>query len=156
MKSFYGFFKVFPCLSVLVFIMGGSSLSIGPFPLLPVFFLIPIYYWVVFRPDLLPLWSLLGIGFFYDSLLGYSLGLSSFLLILSASLGQYVRPFLSPHNFILTWMIFCLYSLGYVLLYGLLVSGGTSLFVSWAYGVILYPLLAWGLSHLHLWLQSYV
>lgn len=142
-------------MTVLVFIMGGCSLSIGPYPLLPAFFLIPIYYWMLFRPDWLPIWSLLGIGLFYDSLMGYSLGFTSFLLIFSAILGQYVRPLLNPYDFFLTWLGFGLYSLGYVLIYGILVSGGISLFVSWGYTFILYPLMVWSLSLLHAWLQSY-
>jgi hypothetical protein len=38
----------------------------------------------------------------------------------------------------------------------LLVSGGIPFLFSWVYGIILYPLIAWGLSHLHLRLQFYV
>lgn len=155
MNPFPTLLKIFPFLSVLGFIMGGCRLSIGPYPLLPAFFLIPIYYWVLFRPDWLPIWSLLGVGLFYDSLMGYPLGLTSFLLILSAIVGQYVRPLLNPYNFFLTWMGFGLYSLGYVIAYTLLISGGFPFFVAWTYTLIVYPLMAWGLNLLHAWLQSY-
>lgn len=145
--------KCIPFLSVLVLIMGGSSLRIGGNPLLPGLFLIPVYYWIVFRPQGLSLWSLFGIGLFYDSLMGYELGLSSLLLMLSAFCGQYIRPLLISHSFSLIWGTFCLYSFVYLLLYGL--WGGT-LFASWIYAIILYPLITWILSYLHLRLRSYV
>ena len=155
MRFFHRSFKSLPFFSVLFIIMGGSHLSIGAYPLLPAFFLIPVYYWLVFHPGWLPLWSLLGIGLFYDGLMGYDLGFSSLLLMLSAFIGQYVRPSLSSHHFPLIWGAFALYSFGYMILYGAVMSGGLPLLVSWVYGVILYPLVAWGLSHLHLRLQSY-
>lgn len=150
------FLKVLPFFSVLLVIIGGCSLRIGIYPLLPALFLIPTYYWLVFRPDWLPLWSLFGIGIFYDSLMGYELGFSSLLLMLSAFLGQYVRPLLNPHRFLLIWGAFALYSLGYIILYGILTHGRLPLFVSWIYGVILYPLIAWIINHFHLRLQAYV
>ena len=156
MNSFRVFLKVLPFFSVLLVIILGCSLRIGLYPLLPTLFLIPVYYWLVFRPDWLPLWSLFGVGIFYDSLMGYDLGFSSLLLMLSAFLGQYVRPLLNPHRFLLIWGAFVLYSLGYTILYGILNSGRLSLFISWMYAIILYPLIAWILNHFHLRLQTHV
>lgn len=150
------FLKILPFCSVLLVIILGCSLRIGAYPLLPALFLIPVYYWLVFRPDWLPLWGLFGIGIFYDSLMGYELGISSLLLMLSAFLGQYIRPLLNPHRFLLIWGAFVLYSLGYIILYGIVTSGKMSLLVSWIYGVILYPLIAWIINHFHLRLQAYV
>ncbi len=155
MKSLLFFLKAFPSLSVLFLLMGGCSSTIGGYSLLPSFFLIPVYYWLVFRPDWLPLWSLFGIGLFYDALMGYELGFSSLLLMGSSFLGQYTRPLLNPHRFLLIWGAFGIYSLGYIFVFGFFISGGLPLLVSWMYGVILYPLIAWLLSHLHLRLQSY-
>ena len=154
MKLLHRFLKTFPSLSIFFLIMGGSSLTLGGYPLLPSFFLIPVYYWLVFRPDWLPLWSLFGIGLFYDSLLGYELGFSSLLLMGSSLLGQYIRPLLSSHRFLLIWGAFGIYSLGYIIIFGFFTSGGLPLFVSWMYGVILYPLIASLFSHLHVRLQS--
>jgi rod shape-determining protein MreD len=155
MKAFSLFFKTLPFFSVFIIILGGCVLRMGGYPLLPAAFLIPIYYWLVFRPDWLPLWSLFLIGLFYDALMGHNLGFSSLLLIVSAFLGQYSRPLLSAHSFLFIWAAFCLYSLGYVAFYGFFASVGLPLFLSWIYGIILYPLVAWGLSRLHLRLHSY-
>lgn len=156
MKSLLYSLKILPFVSVLLIIMGACSLRIGAYPLLPALFLIPIYYWLLFRPDWLPLWSLFGVGLFYDTLMGSELGISSLFLMLSNLAGYYIRPFLNPQHFFLTWGCFCFYSLCYLSLYGLLVSGGIPFLFSWVYGIILYPLIAWGLSHLHLRLQFYV
>lgn len=147
--------KILPVLSILFMIMGGCSLSIGSYPLLPPLFLIPVYYWLIYRPDWIPLWSLFLMGLFYDALLGNELGISSVLLMTSSFLGQYIRPLLSPHLFHLIWGGFAIYSFTYLILYGVLTLGTFPYFVSWIYGIILYPLIAWGLSHLHLRLQSY-
>lgn len=141
-----------PSLTILAALLVGCSLRIGGYPLLPAVFLIPVFYWLIFRPDWVPLWSLFGIGVFYDALLGNWLGSSSLLLILSAFASLQIRPLLSSQNFILIWATYCCYSFCYLLLYGL---GDISLLVSWGYGIILYPPLAWALGHLHLRLQAH-
>lgn len=148
--------KTLPFFSVLLLMMSGCSLRLGGYPLMPALFLIPVYYWLVFRPDLLPLWSLFGIGIVYDTLMGSELGVSSLFLILSALAVYFIRPFLNPQNFFLIWGSFGCCSLCYMILYGVVSSGGIPLLWSWIYGVILYPLIAWVLSHLHLRLQAYV
>lgn len=156
MRSTHRLLKTLPFFSIIFTIMVGCSLRIEGYPLLPALFLIPVYYWLVFRPDWLSPWALFVIGLFYDSLFGNELGCSSILLVLSSILGHYIRPFLSPHHFFSTWGAFGLYSFGYLTFYGFFVSGGVPLFISWGYGLLLYPLVAWVLSHLHLRLQSYV
>jgi rod shape-determining protein MreD len=156
MKPLPLFFKTLPFCSVLFLIMVGCSFQIGGYPLLPSLYLIPIYYWIIFRPDWLPLWSLAGIGLFYDSLMGCELGFSSLLLMFSSVIGIYVRPFLTSLYFLLIWGAFSLFSFGYLFIYGLFLGFAFPLFISWVYGVILYPGFAWILSHLHFRIQSYV
>ncbi len=156
MKLLSPLFNLIPCLTVLVMVLGGCLLRFGEYPLLPALFLIPIFYWLIFRPDLLPLWCLFIIGLYYDGLLGHELGLTSLLLISSAFLSSYMRPYLSPHNFLLTWGTFCIYSLAYICLFCLLSRCGISLLLSWLYGVILYPLVSWTLSQFHVRIQKHV
>lgn len=156
MRPFRNFLIVIPFFTILFIIMGMCTLRIGGYPLLPAFFLIPVYYWIVFRPEWVPLWSLFIIGIFYDSLMGHELGLSSLLLIFSSYLGQYIRPYLIPHYFSFIWGMFGLYSFLYLILFSFFVSSNVPILVSWFYGLLFYPLVVWGLSHLHLRLQSYV
>ncbi len=148
--------KGLPLLSIICSILAASCLTIGNYPLLPVFFLIPVYYWLVYRPDLLPVWILLFIGLFYDALLYNSLGITSLLLVVSSILSQRLRRFLSSPRFLFIWGGFIVYSLGYLLLYGLLTFGGYPLVVSWLYGIIFYPLVFTGLSILHTRMNAYV
>lgn len=148
--------KLLPLFTLLFIIMIGSSWQIEDFPLMPVLLLIPVYYWLVYHPSWLPLGGLFVIGLLYDSLMGHALGLTSFFLMLSALLGPPIRSYLRPDKFPLIWFGFGLFSGGYLLLYGLIISNGFVLFVSWINGIILYPLVAWVLSHLHGWIQKYV
>ncbi len=156
MKPFHHLLKIIPFLSVLFLVTGGTSLRLAAYPLLPALYLIPVYYWIVFRPEGLPLWSLFGMGLFYDGLMGNELGVSSVLLMLSGVVGPYVRPFLISYSFPLIWAAFGVYSFIFLFLYGLFLGGGGALLVSWFYGVVLYPPFAWILSHLSLRLRSYV
>lgn len=156
MKRFLFFLKTLPFWSVIFLIVGGSNLRIGEYPVLPALFLIPIYYWLIFRPDWLRLWGLFIIGIFYDALMGADLGLSSLLLMISTLVGHHVRPLLNPQYFPLMWGIFCFYSFCYLSLYGFLTSGGPPLLFSWIYGILLYPLIVWLLGHLHTRLQAHV
>jgi rod shape-determining protein MreD len=149
-------FKILPMVSIVLLIMGGSDLCIGGYPLQPSLFLIPVFYWLVFRPDWIPLWGLFGIGIFYDALMNNILGLSALLLMVSAVANYHLRPLLTPQSFHLIWGSFCFYSLCYLGLYGILTGGRMPLFFSWIYGVIFYPLIAWALSQLHGKLQAHV
>jgi len=145
--------KCLPTVCIAFLILCGCSMQMGGAPLLPVLYLIPVYYWLVFRPTWLPIVSLLGIGFFYDALMGRELGFSSAILLFSALGLPYVRVFITRHVFYLMWGLFCVYSLVVLCLYGL--SGGI-LFRSWIYGISLYPLIAWCLSHFHVRCDAYV
>ena len=148
--------KLLPLLTLLFMIMIGSSWQIGISPLMPTLLLIPVYYWLVYHPSWLPLGGLFVVGLFYDSLMNHDLGLTSFFLMLSALFGPPIRSYLRPDKFPLIWFGFGLFSGCYLLLYSLIISGGFALFISWVNGIILYPLVAWVLSHLHGRIQRHV
>ncbi len=156
MKAVKSLYHIIPFLTVLVLIIWGGALRLGGYPLLPSLFLIPIFYWLVFRPKWLPLWSLCCLGVIYDALMGHEIGLTSLLLMTSAIASHFLRPYLSPDQFMLTWGAYAAYSFVYTVLYALLSSGGLPLFVSWIYGIIVYPLLSWALSHVYVRIQVHV
>jgi hypothetical protein len=156
MKFLFLTLRGLPVFSIICFIMGGSCLHIGQAPFLPAFYLIPTYYWIIFRPQDLPLWSLFFVGLLYDSLMKGELLLSSILLMLSWVFGQHIRPFLIPHSFFFIWGAFAIYSLVYTSLYALFVGGTPLVMLSWIYGVLLYPFITWLLSSLHLRVRLYV
>jgi len=148
--------RFIPFLTIVFTMFVGCTLRIAGTPLCPALFLIPSYYWILFRPDWSLLWSLFAAGLFYDSLMGYTLGLSSFLLLLSAFLGQYIRPLVITYYFPFVWGGFGLYSFGYLIVYGFSIEGNLMLVLSWLYSLMLYPIVAWWLSHLQNRLPSYV
>lgn len=156
MKFASAFLKTLPFFSVILILIMGCSIRIGEYPVMPALFLIPIYYWLVYYPKFLSLAALFVIGLFYDTLMGQELGLSSLLLMISALLGKKIRPLLSPNQFLLIWCEFGLYSFGYIFIYGFFAPNHFSQFMTWVYGCLLYPLIAWILSHFHLRIQAYV
>ena len=150
------FLKCCPTVCVLFLILWGCSVQVNGYPLLPALYLIPVYYWLIFRPSWLPIASLVGIGLFYDALMGRELGLSSALLLFSSYALSYGHLLLGQHGFYLTWVLFSVYSFVCLGIYGLYGTHLVPLCGSWLYGILLYPFITWGLSHLHLRLRSYV
>ena len=72
-------------------------------PLLP---LIGIYFWAVYRPDLMPAAAVFLIGILHDFLSGLPVGVSVliFLVVLGAALAQ--RSFFFGKSFIIVWLGF--------------------------------------------------
>jgi len=72
-------------------------------PLLP---LIGIYFWAVYRPDLMPAAAVFLIGILHDFLSGLPVGVSAliFLVVLGAALAQ--RSFFFGKSFIIVWLGF--------------------------------------------------
>ena len=94
----------------------------GLAPLVPAVALISIYYWTIFRPDLLPALAVFGVGLFQDILSGMPLGVNAlvFLLVYAVVLGQ--RRFFLGKSFLVMWWGFLLIVAGAFLLTWLAVS----------------------------------
>ena len=119
-------------------------------PVTPALTVIAVYYWSIYRPDLLPMAAVFGVGLFPDALAGTPLGLTSLVL----SLVQYVviaqRRFFHSKTFLVEWWGFLLVAPGAALVswllaslyFGVLVAPqplGFQLLLS----IALYPCLAW-------------
>jgi cell shape-determining protein MreD len=147
--------RALPFFTILFSIMLGSYITIGGYPLLPGFFLIFTFYWILCRPDLVPLWSLLFIGIFYDVLMMHILGITSALLILSYYVLGRLRPILTPYNFYFFWGTFVIYSLGYLAFYALITFSLIPPLFSWIFSLLLYPLVSSCLSSLQIRVLSH-
>ena len=88
----------------------------------PLLMLGSVYYWVMFRPKLMPIWAVFLLGLALDALTGPLLGLSSFLLMLLWLAIGTQRKTVTRQTFKTMWFAFALFSAGYVLLYWLLLS----------------------------------
>lgn len=123
----YGFKAVIPFMTVLFLII----IMVLPYniPLLsdimPFLTLIGVYYWSVFKPELLPIGVVFILGLLQDVLLGSPLGLMPLLLIV---VQQFIhvqgRQFLE-RDFLFNWFVFVMIVIGF----GFLNWGIASLYI---------------------------
>ena len=88
-------------------------------PLLP---LIGIYYWSIFRPDLLPAVMAFFIGLLSDIIMGTPLGVSALIYLLVQGTTASQRRFFLGKPFVVAWCCFCLVAIAAVFLEWALVS----------------------------------
>lgn len=119
----------------------------------PVLQLMGVYYWAIFRPDLLPAWSAFLIGLLYDILSGTPLGINALVLLLVQGVAAGQRKFFLGKSFAVAWWAFGLLIAGAQGLSWLLVCllGGRILdpgpvIVQYLLTMGLYPLLTWILA----------
>jgi len=108
--------RILPGLMTFLLIMVGAvNFRIpGLTSFIPLFGAAAVFYWGVYRPDLLPKWLVFVIGFFQDSLYGYPPGVSSLTYLLLWWVVVSQRRYLVKEPFWVLWT-------GFVLVAGLLV-----------------------------------
>ena len=93
--------------TVLLIMFGMVPLGVPGFgPVMPALGVIAVFYWLVYRPDLMPAWVVFLVGLFQDLLGGGALGVGVFVLLVvyAALVGQ--RRYLAQASFILVWLAF--------------------------------------------------
>ena len=119
-------------------------------PVTPALTVIAVYYWSIYRPDLLPMAVVFAVGVFQDALAGMPLGLTALVLIAVQYAVITQRRFFHGKTFLVEWWGFMLVAPGAAfvswllasLYFGVLVAPrplGFQLLLS----VALYPCLAW-------------
>ena len=119
-------------------------------PVVPLLSLIAVYFWSVYRPDLMPEWAVFLIGLFQDLLSGSIVGVGAFTLLMVHLVVKTQRRTFIGASFMAVWMIFVLVALGaqtlsWLLncaLHGLLIDPEPALFQG-ALTLAVYPVLAW-------------
>lgn len=145
-----------PVATTFAFVLVGQ-LSL-PIPLLsdvaPAFALISLYYWAVFRPDLMPYVAVFGLGIVQDAVAGAPLGMYALVYLLVQALVLNQRRFIVGKPFWVFWSAFALIAPVAAIAAWLLasVSRGTFLppataFVALVMTVVLFPAVAWLLVH---------
>lgn len=81
----------------------------------PAVTLISVYYWTIFRPDLMPAPAVFALGLFQDAISGMPLGVNALILLLvfAVVLGQ--RRFFLGKSFLVMWWGFVLIVVGALL-----------------------------------------
>lgn len=119
-------------------------------PVMPLLSVIAVYYWGVYRPDLLPAWAAFALGLAEDALSGGPLGLMALVLALVQAVCVSQRRFLAGAGFVVGWSGFILVAGGAALLiwaisslYYLHLFDPRQTLAQWGLTVFAYPLLAW-------------
>mgnify|MGYP001593145019 CR=1 FL=1 len=89
---------------------------------MPLFSLIVIFPWGVYRAELLPAYAVLVIGFFQDALSGVPMGVYTLVYVLVYGLVSFQHRFFSGKSFCVVWLGYAVVSAGASFLVWLLVS----------------------------------
>ena len=153
--------RVVPGFTTLVLILLAQLPLPLPFfsaiaPALP---LMAIYYWVVFRPDLMPRILVFALGLFHDALIGAPFGLTALIYLLVHGFVLNQRRFLVAKPFWVFWAGFAIVTPVAAFLTWLLASvlRGAILppdvvLMGIVLTVITFPAIAWVLLHSQRWL----
>ena len=109
---------------VLTFCLVFLNFVSFPFPYMgevrPLFFLMAVFYWAVYRPTLMPSAFVFVIGLAMDILSGFPLGLNAFLFVAAQWLVRSQRLFLMGQSFLMLWA-------------GFMVTAFLVVFVQWSF-----------------------
>jgi rod shape-determining protein MreD len=126
----------------------------GIAPMLP---LMGVYYWAIYRPDLLPAWVAFIVGLLYDVISGTPLGVNALVMLLVQGTSAAQRKFFLGKSFAVAWWAFGLLAAGAVGLAWLLVAFLTSRAIDPAPVIFEYlltlsafPMLTWLLARTHM------
>ena len=122
----------------------------------PVVVLLPVYYWSVYRPDLMPIGGVFFVGLFVDLLAASPFGLTAALLVLVQWVTASQHRVLVGKGFWVVWLGYGLISAGGILLYWLVFSifaqqavNPTPLLLGFVLGLVTYPALSHIFGQLH-------
>jgi rod shape-determining protein MreD len=125
----------------------------------PMMSLISVYYWAVYRPDLLGYGAVFAVGLLEDTIAGTPLGVGSLMLLLVHGVVVTQYKFFHGKSFTVTWWAFVVVAAFASLVKWLCLSALQGTFVSaqapfYAYlmTVALYPVIGWLLVRLHVYL----
>lgn len=140
-------------LTVVLVLIGAVPLHIPGFvPVSPLLPMIGIYYWAIYRPDLMPVAAVFIIGILYDALSGTPMGVSAAIFVIVHGIIDSQRRFFAGKSFMIVWLGFVLVSAGALLATWLLVSAfygtpvrGQALMFQYLTTLGCFPLLSWAL-----------
>lgn len=111
-----GFRKSIPALVLLFGVILDGSRVFYLLPVTPLLTLSLIYYWSIYRPDLLPPWVIFSLGIFQDIMGCCFIGQSTFLYLCFYGFVLLQRRYLINLSFETVWIIFSLSCLVLIIL----------------------------------------
>ena len=126
----------------------------GMAPVTPMYALMAVYFWSIYRPDLIGYGAVFVIGLLEDLLGATPIGSSALIFLLCQYVVLHQQKFFNAKPFAVTWIAFALLGLAASLLRWICVgvagsSGFTpfgAMFTAFLMTVALYPLVAWLLA----------
>ena len=124
----------------------------------PMYALMAVYFWSIYRPDLLGYGATFGIGILEDLLAGTPLGSGALILLLCQRVVFHQHKFFNNKPFGIIWLAFALVAAGAGLLrwicVGLVAPGGFTpigqMFTAYLMTVAMYPVVGWFLAKAHM------
>ena len=118
--------------TLLLVILGAVPVPVAGYAaVVPLFALCAVFFWAVYRPDLMPPWLVFVIGLTQDALAGTPFGLNAIMLLIVYGMVASQRRFFLNKPFTLVWWGFMLIALIAIVVAWLLAS--------LAFGVIIRP-----------------
>ena len=118
--------------TLLMVILGAVPVPVAGYAaVVPLFALCAVFFWAVYRPDLMPPWLVFVIGLTQDALAGTPFGLNAIMLLIVYGMVASQRRFFLNKPFTLVWWGFMLVALIAIVVAWLLASI--------AFGVIIRP-----------------
>ena len=119
----------------------------------PMLTLMGVFYWAIYRPDLMPAWAAFGIGLIYDLVGGMPLGINALVLLLVQGAASSQRRFFLGNTFLVAWSGFAVigaaaFMLAWLLVM-LLVSGvgqPKAVVFELLLTIAFYPVVSWTLA----------
>jgi rod shape-determining protein MreD len=94
-------------LTLLLIMVGMVPLRIPDLsPIIPSLGLVAVYYWAIYRPDLLPAWAVFAVGLIQDLLGGGPLGVNAAVFLIAWAVIGTQRRLLITGSFALVWAVF--------------------------------------------------
>ncbi len=100
-------------LTVMLVVLGAMPLGVPALgPIMPLFPLMAIFYWVIHRPDRFPYLGTFVIGLFQDVLAGTPMGMSALVLVAVHAAVASQRKFFHGKSFMVLWSGFAVLASG--------------------------------------------
>jgi len=144
-------------LTLLLALLSAVPLGVpGLGPVMPFLPAIAVFYWALYRPDLMPLTATFVVGLVHDGLSGAPFGLAALILVALQGVAGSQRKFFHAKGLGVTWLGFALVAAGASALgwvaasaYYFAVLDTTPVLVQFALTVAAYPFVAWPFGVLH-------
>lgn len=109
-------------LALLILLSIAPIQAMGYNDIFPPFIYIAVYYWSIYRPKAMPATLAFGLGIILDLLMGATLGLHAFILLVLRWIVKSQRRFLMGQPFMALWLVFLIVTITGRLIYWALFS----------------------------------